>query len=56
MLFRNKIPMLMRGTDIKRPDDTLAWIIKRQSGSSIMEVTDEILSDLGRYSVLSGHI
>ena len=52
MLFHNKIPMLMKGTDIRRPDETLDWIVKRQSGSSIMEVTDEILSDLGRYSVL----
>ena len=52
MLFLNKIPMLMKGTDIRRPDETLDWIVKRQSGSSIMEVTDEILSDLGRFSVL----
>ena len=49
VLFHNKIPMLMKGTDIRRPDETLDWIVKRQSGSSIMEVTDEILSDLGRY-------
>ena len=52
VLFHNKIPMLMKGTDIRRPDETLDWIVKRQSGSSIMEVTDEILSDLGRFSVL----
>ena len=38
VLFHSKIPMLMRGTDIRRPDETLAWLIKRQSGSSIMEV------------------
>ena len=38
VLFHSKIPMLMRGTDIRRPDETLDWLIKRQSGSSIMEV------------------
>jgi hypothetical protein len=46
VLYHNQIPILMKGPNIDITDEALEWVLKMQSGKNIIEVTDEMMSQL----------